>query len=280
MRCPVVLLICLAGFLVPGGAAAPGGQEGQPSAEGAASLEIKSGYMLEEGEIHFAPFGFVDWGAQARRHADVDVEHPSPEQLQRLRQKINMFGSSAVSYEAPLGPGQEEGFYYLLTSNGVEELQPRSLTRTVSFTFDAEKNEILEVAHYGFVVATPASGEPAREGGFVLWSGSPLETSRQPVTASAEGEPSLGSRVENGQRQWFFREGGRTVQFYEMEGPWPEGILAAYVLTVRPGNRRFLLVRWEPDRACASVCCGLAYDLYEIGPELESVTFTYYQCEV
>jgi len=259
-------------------AAGPAAPAGGPAAPG--TIAFRS--ATHEGDLVFfdAPAP-IDWAGLARRHVGViDPGHPTLEQLATLQAIRNDFGHAEVGYDAPVDPRLAAGTYYLLHGTGVTPLRLLRLRGTVRYAWAPDGQSILEVVHFGQVVARRDGPGPSPGGGFVLVAPAPLALKTAPL-GQAGRAPSFTVRAprERGEAVYTFTDRTGRVLALRQTLEHPAAIRSSYLLTL-PSGGRYAVVRWTADPDCAYGCCEFSYSLFELAATMREVVWSRYGCDV
>ncbi len=200
-----------------------------------------------DGRLHVDPPWPIDWELLAPRAlVDFDIDQPDETLVVSLERRRNMFNDAEVEFTAPLpAPLQQERFY-LISSDGIQEIRAERLTGTVRFSFTGDR-EIAGRTLFGYIEASALDGEPLFDSGFVLASLTP----RGFVIQDSRLER-LRFVPERVREQW-------TTLAEEARRFWVVARAYEFRFDGDPLARTF--VQWVPDTACYEACCRERYSV-------------------
>jgi hypothetical protein len=234
----------------------------------AARAALYENFDERPGELRFESFLPLDWKQLARRDLrGFNVDHPTPQQLEQFKEsnlptdEVEQLGpdSWGMRFRSNLEPTVAAGFYYLMSSRGVDSLQLVRLEGIVAPVVD-EQGTIESEYISGYVVAKAVTHKD-EEGGFAVYSSAPVSFTPIPGTKFAAR-----------------RQGDKTICQYEHDGmKWTTPLSAEGFIgdggvesftAYKIGLDEYVFVKWKPDISRMSPQCSRLYSLFKPGKNL------------
>jgi hypothetical protein len=231
----------------------------------------------KSGEILFDPFQPVDWRQLAQRDMkDFNLQAPAPAQVERLKKQLREHPDDETGtneeahFMSPIEKPLSSGYYYLLSSTGLQPLQPLRLAGSMRYRLNAGKTAIVPETFYG-QIAAKTSGPSAKDGAFVVFSDSPLA-----FAAISAGK--FSAHKEARQDLYEYAREGRN---WKLSVPDEGGLFDVMTsVSFKMGESEYIYVHWKPDTQNYYGGCDRQFTLFKLDRELKLVLSARSGCDV
>ncbi len=219
-----------------------------------------------EGWIEFDPLIELDWEAAARESiTEINLDAPSPAALRRVGKYE--WGSLVIDFALEIPTALRQRNYYLVSPDGVTELEIREITGIARFVFDANAEAISSTRYYGYARAAPVEALVDFNGGFVIHAEGPITLSVERAALSAE--DLARAQTKKSAPEAYFAQG---TEFWN--------IVNQTAIRLGPDGRVYLLVRWAPDQEGHDGFCQFRFSLFELGVEIQLLNTLSRGCDI
>ena len=236
-----------------------------------ATIDVKSG------EILFDPFQPVDWRQLAQRDMkDFNLKAPAPGQVERLKKQLREHpedetGTNAEAhFISPIEKSMSGGYYYLLSSTGLQPLQPLRLAGSMRYRLNAGKTAIVPVAFYGR--SRPKLRGQAQKtrrswcSQIPLWHSQRLARRNFPRTKK---------------RNKIFTSTHANGKNWKLSVPDEGGLFDVLTsVSFKMGESEYIYVHWQPDTQNNYGGCDRQFSLFKVDRELKLVLSARSGCDV
>ena len=231
----------------------------------------------KSGEILFDPFQSVDWRQLAQRDMkDFNLQAPAPAQVEKVKKQLREHpddetGTNAVAhFISPIEKSMSSGYYYLLSSTGLQPLQPLRLAGSMRYHLNPGKTAIVPETFYG-QIAAKTSGSSAKDAAFVVFSDSPL------VFAAI----SAGNFSAHKEAKQDLYEYARDGKNWKLSVPDEGGLFDVLTsVSFKMGESEYIYVHWQPDTQNNYGGCDRQFSLFKVDRELKLVLSARSGCDV
>lgn len=231
-------------------------------------------------EFHLPQIIDLDWHKFApQKIKAINMNKLTKDDIDFIRTGKQFLSSIYLNFILPIPEEIKGKHFYLITSQGIEELTPTGLAGNAKFHMLAGDKIVPEpIQYYGSVITDAASFGNTVEGGFVMSSSIALKTSifydapkiQQIFSVQAVGRKKIYSYIYENKK----------LTLDLMHRDHLLKIDHVFTFKIDGIDSEYLFVNWHPDDKCTYGCCGNGYSLFQADQDLRELTSTVLGCDV